>query len=112
MFFMSCITPARVQGLTTKVAEMDWINLAIQASGAVGVCAMFIWYLQQTKKQDIDRESKFFEQLDKQTSYLRDRDAQSKEIALNGHAALRDVAQELKALQSELKTARYKRIEP
>ena len=91
----------------------DIVSLLIQAGGAVAVCGMFLWFLRGQRKADQDRinaqqkadqarDSKFFDQLDKQTSYLRERDAQSKEIALNGHAALREVGTQLQMLREQL----------
>ena len=78
--------------------DSQWLHLLIQAGGAVSVCAMFLWFLTQRQKHDEERDRRFFEQLDRQTAYLRERDAQSKEIALSGHAALQRVADEVREL--------------
>ena len=59
---------------------------------------MFLWYLSKRSKSDEEREGRFFEQLDKQTKYLQGRDAQSKEIAMSGHDALRSLAREVEKL--------------
>lgn len=85
---------------------MDWIGLAIQAGGAVGVCAMFLWFLQSQNKQSQEKDARFFEQLDKQTAYLKSRDEQSKVIALSGHEALRSVADQLGKLHEDLAVIR------
>lgn len=87
----------------------EWLTVAIQAGGAAGVCAMFLWFLSNMQKTASEKEARFFEQLDKQTAYLRERDKQSKEIAFSGHAALREISHELSELRDELKTRRLQR---
>ena len=73
----------------------EWVSIAIQAGGAVGVCGMFLWHLNK-------KEVRFFAAMDKQTAYLQARDAQSKEIALSGHSALGEVAKEVGKLRESL----------
>lgn len=100
------------------------VSLAVQAGGAGIVCGMFLLYLHRQKvaddlarkeKQEADNEARqaFMEHLeakdklaqeasDKQLAYLQTRDAQSKEIALSGHAGLREVADQVRGLRDEI----------
>lgn len=84
------------------MSEQNWLSLIIQAGGAVSVCGMFLWFLHHRQKHDEERDKRFFDQLDRQTAYLRDRDAQSKEIAMSGHAALQRVADSVREMISKL----------
>ena len=92
---------------------MEWINLAVQAGGAIAVCAMFLWYL--TKKQGADDSARreFLDHLtqkdiatgkaiDQQIEYLRHRDEQSKDIADKGFASLNDLAREFSELRGAI----------
>lgn len=82
--------------------EVDLLNLLVQAGGAISVCGMFLWYLRRQREGDDERDDKFFAQLDKATAYLRERDEQSKQIALSGHSALREVAEQVSMVREEL----------
>jgi len=92
----------------------DWISIAIQAGGAIGVCGMFLWFLNQkqiaddaARKEFLEHQStqnkQFVDHLsqrdDQQLAYLRDRDKQSREIAREGYTALREVGLEIKELR-------------
>lgn len=92
---------------------MDWLNIAIQAGGAIAVCAMFLWFL--TKKQQADdaarkeflahlreKDAAASDVLQKHLAYMRERDKQSKEIAKSGHETLSEVAKQVEALRAEL----------
>ncbi len=91
----------------------DWAAVAIQAGGAALVCWMFLYFL--TKKQVADevmrrefllhlkeKDDAALLSTDKHIAYLRERDAQSKEIALSGHRALSEVASHLTELREEV----------
>lgn len=91
----------------------DWVTVAIQASGAIAVCAMFLKYLQVKQKADDEARIQFLTHLkekdaaasadiDKQVEYLKSRDTQSKEIAQSGHAALNEVAVQLSAIKERI----------
>lgn len=88
---------------------MEWVSVAVQAGGAIAVCGMFLWFLKQKQIADDSARNEFLEHLsnkdkrgqeaaDKQMEYLRSRDAQSKDIAMSGHDALREISKEVAAL--------------
>lgn len=96
---------------------MDWITVAIQAGGAIGVCGMFLWFLNRkqiaddsARKEFLDHQAaqsnQFVDHLSKrdeqQLSYLRDRDKQSREVAEQGYMALREVAGEIRELRENM----------
>lgn len=92
----------------------DWTTVAIQAGGAIAVCGMFLWFLKQKQIADDKRDNEFLSHLmrkdeqasadaDRQMNYLKQRDAQSKEIAQTGHAALMEVANQVNELRLEMK---------
>lgn len=96
---------------------MDWITVAIQAGGAIGVCGMFILFLLKKQVADDTARDNFLQHLeskdqamstaiDKQMSYLRERDAQSKEIAMSGHDALREITREVSVMRATLDNPR------
>ena len=111
--------------------EVDWITVAIQSVGAIGVCGMFIWYLVQKQKGDDEARNSFMQHLEakdathlahieqkdkaatasiaEQMSYMRERDSQSKEIAQGGHQALLEVAREVQALRHRIEDERQRR---
>ena len=89
---------------------VNWLQLAIQSIGAVAVCALFIWFLVKQQKNDNESRTQFLlhlqqkdeatsEAIDKNMSYLRERDAQSKEIAFSGHEKLADNTKELSEIK-------------
>jgi len=91
----------------------DWISLAVQAGGAISVCAMFIYHLNQNRVAADVKDNKFLdhinskdersvEQSDKHMAYLGVRDTQSIDIAKAGHAALDKVAQEVFLLRTKI----------
>jgi hypothetical protein len=80
-----------------KVEPKDWITLVVNAGGAVATCAMFLWYL-------IRKDKSTSEAMNQQMSYLKERDSQSKEIALNGHDALKEIGEKVAALTLEIKS--------
>lgn len=93
----------------------DWVNVAIQAGGAMGVCGMFLWFLLKKQKADDEARKEFLEQLilkdkatgaaiDKQIEYLKHRDTQAREVAEGGHAALAALAKEFRELRKVLST--------
>ena len=92
---------------------MEWIQLAVQAGGALGVCGMFLWYLNAQKQAEDDERKAFMAHLerkdemhnvaiDKQIEYLKQRDEQSKSIAQTGHAALHTLATEITRLSEKI----------
>ena len=95
----------------------DWTTVAIQAGGAIAVCAMFLWYLAKKQVADDAARAQFLEHLeakdkamndaiDKQVEYLQKRDAQSKEIALSGYASLNGLTAEIAAMKQAI-TSRF-----
>ncbi len=91
----------------------EWIGLAVQAGGAIAVCAMFLWFLKQKQTADDKARKEFLNHLamkDKSASeerkidvdHMRERDSQSREIAMSGHNALREVATNLEKLRTEI----------
>lgn len=84
----------------------EWLSIAIQAGGAISVCAMFLWFLMQKQAADDKARAEFLSHLERKdaatTSYLRDRDTQSRELAKEGHAALKDVATDLASLRESI----------
>lgn len=85
----------------------DWFGIAVQAGGAVAVCAMFLWHLERTKKADDKARKEFLEHLESKDvlaqDYLKERDALSRETAMNGHRALQEVASQVAMLREEIK---------
>lgn len=96
---------------------MDWLTVAIQAGGAMGVCGMFLWFLNKKQTADdaarkeflehqAEQNRQFVEHLsrrdEQQLSYLRDRDKQSRDVAAEGYKALREVAGEIKELREDM----------
>jgi len=95
----------------------ELMKLAIQAGPAAAVCGMFLIFLLYLRKLEDAAKKEFLshleikdkqhtESVDKQMSYLRERDAQSKEIAMNGHDALREVGHEVARLREDLSRER------
>jgi len=93
----------------------QWVSIAIQAGGAIAVCAMFLKFLQKKAVADDTKSAAFLEHLvakdrlaqqatDKQMEYLRERDQQSKDIAINGHDALREVSSHVNNLENQIRT--------
>lgn len=80
-----------------KVEAKDWITLVVNAGGAVATCAMFLWYL-------IRKDKSTSEAMNQQMAYLKDRDQQSKEIAINGHDALKEISEKVTELALEIKS--------
>jgi len=91
----------------------EWTTIAIQAGGAIAVCAMFLWFLQKKGEADDKARNEFLthlavkdksqnEAIDKYLEYMRSRDVQSKEIAMNGHEALRQISMQVQQLRMEL----------
>lgn len=96
---------------------MDWLTVAIQAGGAIGVCGMFLWFLNRKQAADDAARDKFLEHQstqnkqfvdhlsqrdEQQLAYLRDRDKQSRDVAAEGYKALREVAGEIKELREDM----------
>lgn len=85
---------------------MDWINVAIQAGGAIGVCGMFLWYLKEKQKADDEGRKQFLDHLntkDQSTAtYLRERDVLAQDIADKGFTSLRDLAREFSELRGAI----------
>lgn len=96
------------------IAVVDWIPVAVQAGGAIAVCGMFLWYLKTIKTAEDQARETFLQHLvakdehqrevsKEYMSYLKDRDGQSKEIALTGHAALREVTSAVNSLSESFR---------
>lgn len=96
------------------VESTDWTTLGLQLGGAIVVCGMFLSYLVKKSKADDESRAQFLAHLqakdlqaestaDRHLKYLRDRDAQSKEIALNGHSVLREIIDEFQKLRDEVR---------
>lgn len=83
---------------------MDWLTVAIQAGGAVGVCGMFLWYLREKDKQQKHLIETHQAQTTEQMSYLRERDKQSREVAKEGYEALHTLADEIRELRTDMKS--------
>ena len=101
--------------------SIGWVDLAMQAGGAMAVCAMFLWHLKGQAAHQESSRTAFMEHLarkdDEHTKamtqlmeYLKQRDAQSKEIAMNGHAALRENTEAIGMLREEMRE-RMKSVE-
>lgn len=71
------------------------VQIILNSSGAVAVTALFVWYMVRR-----DKEMTRFN--DQQMKYLQSRDAQSKEIAASGHAALERVTDQLSKTREEV----------
>jgi len=93
--------------------EANWVSIAIQAGGAIAVCAMFLWFLQKKSAEDKVKSAEFLTHLerkddlhqkavDKQMSYLRDRDKQATELANAGHQGLREISVQVSGLREQL----------
>jgi len=93
---------------------MDWITVAIQAGGAMAVCAMFLFYLDKKQKSDEAARQNFLEHLarkdaicgeeiNQQMDYLKSRDQQSRELAESGFAALRELSEKIDTLRVEIR---------
>lgn len=84
----------------------EWLSFLIQAGGAVTVCGMFIWYLIQKQKADEESRKQFLDHMataqEKHLEYMQARDAQSKEIAMSGHAALSEITEKVAQLRGEI----------
>jgi Flp pilus assembly protein TadB len=97
------------------VAEpVNWVALALQGGGAIGMGAMFLWYLSKRNKEDDEarqvflnhlstKDAQHLEAMKEQMQYLKDRDAQSKEIAMSGHEALRSQTEAISLLRDEIR---------
>ncbi len=92
---------------------MEWTQLAIQAGGAIAVCGMFLFYLKSMKQEEQAARAAFMTHLkdkdeihndlmSRQMEYLKSRDAQSKEIAQSGHAALNEIVKGFEQLKSKI----------
>ena len=71
------------------------LQIVLNSSGALAVTALFVWYM-------IRRDKESAKYNDRQMEYLRSRDAQSKEIAASGHAALERVTDQLSKTREEV----------
>lgn len=98
-------------GVTEPV---NWVAIALQGGGAIGMGAMFLWYLAKRNKEDDDarqvflghlaeKDKQHLEAMKEQMQYLKDRDAQSKEIAMSGHDALRGQTEAISLLRDEIR---------
>lgn len=85
----------------------EWLSIAIQAGGAIAVTAMFIWYLIKKAAQDDASRDKFLAHMaanqEAHLKHMEQRDAQSKEIALSGHAALHELSGKVSELREEIR---------
>lgn len=71
------------------------LQIILNSSGALAVTALFVWYMIRR-----DKEATRFN--DQQMKYLQSRDAQSKEIAASGHAALERITDQLSKTREEV----------
>ena len=78
--------------------KVSWLDLAVQASGAIVVCGMFLNYLSKQNDRSAATQAEFLR-------YLQSRDSQSKEIAASGHEALREHARSTAAQMADLKAS-------
>jgi hypothetical protein len=93
-------------------AEPDAIlQLLMHTAGAITVTGVFVWYLTKRDKQQHESMAELVSRHERQNAasmeYLRSRDAQSKEIAASGHAALREVAEAVTEVSKEITAIRH-----
>jgi hypothetical protein len=85
---------------------MEWVNVAVQAGGAIAVCGMFLWFLLQKQKADDEARKEFLAHLhlkDQATAtYLRERDVLARDVAGKGYDALKDLAREFSELRGAI----------
>ena len=83
-----------------------WIQIV--TSGGFGALVWYLVAVALPKMQDrfdqhaARQQKQYLESLDKQMEYLQTRDAQSKEIAQTGHAALSDVSQAVNTMAAKV----------
>ena len=99
--------------------EVDWIQAAVQAGGTLAACALFLGFmirqgaLSEAKMDQLmghlqTKDKAHQEAIDSMMAYLKDRDAQSREIAKGGHDALLDLTKEFAALRESICQLREK----